>query len=105
MLFRSVGDVPSSDISEIDDIVQRDDSSWLIDGGVTIERLKATIEIEEEFPGEDENAYNTLGGLIMYILGRIPTVADVFEVTGFRFEVVDMDKNRVDKVLMSRLPV
>jgi putative hemolysin len=55
-------------------------------------------------PGEDENAFNTLGGLVMYVLGRIPVVADHFEVAGCRFEVVDMDKNRVDKVLLAKLP-
>jgi putative hemolysin len=104
VLTSIVGDVPSSDTSEMDDIVRRDDASWLIDGSVTIERLKSAIEIEDDFPGEDENSYNTLGGLIMYVLGRIPTVADSFESAGFRFEVVDMDKNRVDKVLLSRLP-
>ncbi|MDR2112462.1 MAG: hemolysin family protein [Candidatus Accumulibacter sp.] len=104
VLAAIVGDIPSSDTSEMEDIVQRDDSSWLIDGSVTIERLKSAIEIEDDFPGEDENAYNTLGGLIMYILGRIPAVADSLVTAGFRFEVVDMDKNRVDKVLLSRFP-
>ena len=105
VLASIVGDVPSSDTSEMEDIVRRDDDSWLIDGSVTIDRLKSVIDIEDELPGEDENAYNTLGGLVMYILGRIPVVADTFDAAGFRFEVVDMDKNRVDKVLLSRLPV
>jgi putative hemolysin len=104
VLASIVGDVPSSDTSEMEDIVRRDDGSWLIDGSVTIERLKSAIEIEDDLPGEDENAYNTLGGLVMYILGRIPAVTDTFESTGFRFEVMGMDKNRVDKVLLSRLP-
>ena len=105
VLASIVGDVPSSDTSEMEDIVPRDDDSWLIDGSVTIDRLKSVIDIEDELPGEDENAYNTLGGLVMYILGRIPAVADTFDAAGFRFEVVDMDKNRVDKVLLSRLPL
>lgn len=104
VLSSIVGDVPSSDTAEADDIVARDDNSWLIDGGVPIERLKSVIGIEEDLPGEDDNAYNTLGGLVMYVLGRIPVVPDSFEVAGFRFEVVDMDKNRVDKVLLSKLP-
>ncbi|MDR3221049.1 MAG: hemolysin family protein [Candidatus Accumulibacter sp.] len=103
VLASIVGDVPSSDTSEMEDIVRRDDGSWLIDGSVTIERLKSAIEIEDDLPGEDENAYNTLGGLVMYILGRIPAVTDTFESTGFRFEVMGMDKNRVDKVLLSSL--
>ena len=103
VLASIVGDVPSSDSAEMEDIVPRDDDSWLIDGSVTIERLKSVIDIDDEFPGEDENAYNTVGGLAMYVLGRIPAVADTFEAAGFRFEVVDMDKNRVDKVLLIRL--
>ncbi len=103
VLASIVGDVPSSDSADMEDIVPRDDDSWLIDGSVTIERLKSVIDIEDEFPGEDENAYNTVGGLAMYVLGRIPAVADTFEAAGFRFEVVDMDKNRVDKILLIRL--
>ena len=103
VLASIVGDVPSSDIEEEQDIVAREDGSWLIDGSVSIERLKSVLYIEEEFPGEDENAFNTLGGLIMYVLGRIPSVTDRFEAGGFCFEVVDMDKNRVDKVLLQRL--
>jgi len=105
VLTSIVGELPSSDTAEEQDIVERADGSWLVDGGVAIERLKAFIDIEHELPGEDENAFNTLGGLVMYVLGRIPVVADHFEVAGYRFEVVDMDKNRVDKVLLSRLVV
>ncbi len=103
VLASIVGDIPSSDSTEAQDIVLREDGSWLIDGSVPIERLKSAVDIEDDLPGEDENAYNTLGGLVMYVLGRIPVVPDSFETAGFRFEVVDMDKNRVDKVLLSRL--
>ena len=103
VLTSIVGDLPSSDTMEEQDIVQRDDGSWLIDGSVPIERLKTGLGFDDDLPGEDENAYNTLGGLVMYVLGRIPAVADQFEVAGCRFEVVDMDKNRVDKVLLVKL--
>lgn len=105
VLTSIVGELPTSDTAEEQDIVERADGSWLVDGGVAIERLKTFLDIEHELPGEDENAFNTLGGLVMYVLGRIPVVADHFEVAGYRFEVVDMDKNRVDKVLLSRLVV
>ncbi|MEO8409677.1 MAG: hemolysin family protein [Propionivibrio sp.] len=103
VLIAIVGDLPSADVSEEQDIVERSDGSWLLDGGVAIDRLKLVARIESDLPGEDENAFNTLAGLVMYVLGRIPNVADQFEAAGFRFEVVDMDKNRVDKVLLSRL--
>ena len=104
VLTSIVGDLPSSDTPEEQDIVERTDGSWLIDGGISIERLKSAMDIKDDLPGEDENAFNTLGGLVMYVLGRIPAVADQFEAAGFHFEVVDMDKNRVDKVLLEKLP-
>ena len=103
VLTSIVGDLPSSDVTEEQDIVERSDGSWLVDGSVAIERLKLVAKIEDLLPGEAENAFNTLGGLVMYVLGRIPVVADHFEVAGCRFEVVDMDKNRVDKVLLAKI--
>jgi putative hemolysin len=52
---------------------------------------------------EDRQHYHTLGGLAMFELGRVPHTGDTFEWGGYRFEVVDMDGHRVDKVLVSRL--
>jgi len=103
VLTSIVGELPSSDTAEEQDIVERTDGSWLVDGGVAIERLKLVLKIEDDLPGEDENAFNTLGGLVMYVLGRIPAVTDQFDAAGYRFEVVDMDKNRVDKMLLTQL--
>lgn len=104
VLTAIVGELPSSDVPEEQDIIVREDGSLLIDGSVVIERLKAELEIEEDLPGEEENAFNTLGGFVMYVLGRIPAATDHFETAGCRFEVMDMDKNRVDKVLVARIP-
>jgi putative hemolysin len=81
--------------------VQRADGSWLLDGLLTIEETKAVIVVKM-LPGEDEGHYQTLGGFIMAQLGHIPKAADYFEWNGWRFEVVDMDGRRVDKVLVSR---
>jgi putative hemolysin len=103
VLTSIVGELPSSDAPEEQDIVMREDGSWLIDGSVSIERLKTLSDINEELSGEEENAYNTLGGFVMYVLGRVPAVSDRFDMAGFHFEVMDMDKNRVDKVLVTRL--
>lgn len=105
VLTSIVGELPSSDTAEELDIVERTDGSRLVDGGVAIERLKQVLKIEDDLPGEDENAFNTLGGLVMYVLGRIPAVTDQFDAAGYRFEVVDMDKNRVDKMLITQLTV
>lgn len=103
VLTSIVGELPSSDTEEEQDIVERADGSWLVDGGIAIERLKLVLKIEDDLPGEDENAFNTLGGLVMYVLGRIPAVTDQFDAAGYRFEVVDMDKNRVDKMLLTQM--
>jgi putative hemolysin len=103
VLISIVGDMPSADSTDELDVVQREDGSWLVDGGVTIERLKSALQIDEDLPGEEDNEFNTLGGLVMHRLGRIPTAADHFEWNSLRFEVMDMDKNRVDKVLIARL--
>ncbi|HQS58830.1 MAG: hypothetical protein B7Y56_10390 [Gallionellales bacterium 35-53-114] len=102
VLTSIVGELPTSDIHEELDIIVREDGSWLIDGSVTIERIKDVLDITAELSGEEENAFNTLGGFVMYILGHIPRVADHFEAVDYRFEVMDMDKNRVDKVLVAR---
>jgi putative hemolysin len=98
-----VGELPSFDSPEEQDVVEREDGSYLVDGSVTIERLKTALDIEDELPGEAENAFNTLGGFVMHMLGRIPAVSDHFDSTGMRFEVMDMDRNRVDKMLIARL--
>lgn len=103
VLTAIVGDLPSTETPGEQDIVQREDGSWLVEGGVTAERLKSALEIDSDLPGEDENAFNTLGGFVMHMLERLPAVADHFEWGGLRFEVVDMDRNRVDKVLVTSL--
>jgi len=102
VMIAIVGDVPASDINVHQDIVVRKDHSWLMDGSVTVERVKTVLGIEEELPGEIDRSFNTLGGFVMHVLDRIPQEADTFSAAGFRFEVVDMDKNRVDKVLVSQ---
>jgi putative hemolysin len=80
---------------------QRQDGSWLLDGMLSIEDFKEIFNIRR-IPDEDE--YETLGGFIMTSLGRVPKPADRFEWTVYRFEVMDMDGNRVDKVLVTTLP-
>ena len=102
VLASIVGDELLSDAPEDREFVQRADGSWLIDGSASIERLKYVLDIDGELPGEDENGFNTLAGFIMHRLGRIPAAADYFDWDEFRFEVVDMDKNRIDKVLVAR---
>lgn len=81
--------------------VQRADGSWLLDGLIMVDEFKTLLQIKD-LPGEQAGMYRTLGGFVMTQIGHIPTVADSFEVSDYRFEVVDMDGYRVDKVLITR---
>ena len=81
--------------------VKRADGSWLLDGLIPVPELKDRLHIKE-LPEEERGRYNTLAGMIMLLLGRLPRTTDVVEWDGWRFEVVDMDAKRVDKVLVSR---
>jgi putative hemolysin len=83
--------------------VQRADSSWLFDGLIPVPELKDRLALKE-LPEEDRGRYNTLAGMIMLLLGRLPHTTDSVEWEGWRFEVVDLDGKRVDKVLASRMP-
>ncbi|XLM20906.1 CBS domain-containing protein, partial [Chromobacterium piscinae] len=84
------------------EIVQREDGSWLVDGMVSLDNFREFFELEAPLPGEAGGNIHTLGGVMMYKLGRIPSVTDRFEWNGFSFEVVDMDSTRVDKILVQR---
>jgi putative hemolysin len=83
-------------------VVRRDDGSWLVDGSLPISDLTEILGIRE-LPGE-ETAFTTLAGFVLAHLKRIPAPSDYFVLDGWRFEVVDMDKNRVDKILIQRSP-
>jgi putative hemolysin len=81
--------------------VQRDDGSWLVDGLIPVPELKDRLALKE-LPDEDRGRYNTLAGMVMLLLGRLPHTADRVDWGGWRFEVVDLDGKRVDKVLVTR---
>lgn len=93
-----VGDF-ASDAQDRPDVVVRQDGSWLADGRMTMERLAESIE---GFDFEESGEFQTLAGFVLHALGRIPGVGESFAMAGFRFEVVDMDARRVDRVLISR---
>jgi putative hemolysin len=81
--------------------MQRQDGSWLLDGMLPNDEFKELFNLRH-LPDEEE--YETLGGFILLHLGRVPKAADQFEWNGMRFEVMDMDGNRVDKVLVTTVP-
>ena len=80
--------------------VQREDGSWLLDGALPIDEFKEIFSVAK-LPDENKSGYHTLAGFIFMFLGRIPTTADYFEWNGLRFEIMDMDGNRIDKVLVA----
>ncbi len=97
-----VGDIPSIETRTEPAVIQREDGSWLLDGMLPVEELKNLLQIPS-LPGEQQSYYHTLAGFVMMKLGRIPSSSDHFEWGGLRFEVVDMDGHRVDKVLVARI--
>lgn len=82
--------------------VQRADGSWLLDGAIPIPEMKDRLELRN-VPEEDKGRYHTLSGLVMLLLGRIPCCGDFVDWDGWRFEVMDMDDRRIDKILATPL--
>lgn len=84
-------------------VVGREDGSLLVDGLLPVHELKEVLGVQQ-LPAEEQYQYNTLAGFIIALLGRLPRVADHVIALGRRFEVVDMDGRRVDRVLITELP-
>jgi putative hemolysin len=97
-----VGEESAIGSMESADAVRREDGSWLLDGGVSLERLRELLCTDVRFPGEEDGNYHTLAGFVLYQLGYIPRPAEHFDWGGFRFEVLDMDGNRIDRLLVAR---
>jgi putative hemolysin len=98
-----VGDVSTIDQNHEADAVQREDGSWLIDAGVSFDRFRELLETDVQFPEESAGTYHTLAGFVMTWLGHIPKISDYFEWEGYRIEVVDMDRNRIDRLLITKI--
>jgi putative hemolysin len=99
-----VGDLPTPGDRAQPEAKQREDGSWLIDATLPIGELKTLLSLHAPLPHEGHADYQTVGGLMVTELARIPAAGDYFDWAGWRFEVVDMDKRRVDKVLVGRAP-
>lgn len=99
-----VGDIATVGEQGQQDVVRREDGSLLVDGSLTLHRLHEVLETRGAGVMEEhDDAYHTLAGMVISKLGRIPKAGDTLDWAGYRFEVMDMDQNRVDKVLISRL--
>lgn len=97
LLEEIVGDVEEN----APQATQRDDGSWLIDGLISVDDI-VRLFVLDELPGAHDT-FSTLGGFVMEQLGHIPQAGDSFDWTKLHFEVMDMDGNRVDKVLVSEI--
>jgi len=97
-----VGDIPLDEHDKDQDVVLRSDGTWLVDGLIPIDELKEIMDVDE-LPEEDKAGFQTLSGFVMNQLGSIPKTGAVFDWDHWRFEVVDMDGHRVDRVLVTDL--
>jgi putative hemolysin len=98
-----VGDLPDQQRRAQPEAKRREDGSWLVDATLATMDVKELLQVRK-LPGEGEAEFQTLGGLMVTQLGRIPSAGDYFDWNGWRFEVVDMDRLRVDKVLIGHTP-
>ncbi|HEY3168422.1 MAG TPA: transporter associated domain-containing protein, partial [Candidatus Binatia bacterium] len=94
------GDMPLGKTPPEPKAVQRKDGSWLLDGMLSVDEFKEIFKLDN-LPGEKKDTFQTLGGFIFTQMGRVPSESEQFEWNGLRFEVVDMDGKRIDKVLVS----
>jgi putative hemolysin len=101
LLEAIVGDLEPDGVEAEQAAVQRADGSWLLDGALPAHDVRDLLDLSS-LPGEAAGEFETLGGFIMAQLGHVPNAADVVDWGGWRFEVVDMDGRRVDRVLASR---
>jgi len=100
ILEAMVGDLPSAASASDSSVVLRKDGSWLIDGLLSIDKFKEVFHVDA-MPQEDMGLYHTIAGFMLFHFNKIPSTGDHFEWAGLQFEVVDMDGNRIDKVLVT----
>ncbi len=97
------GELPQLDDEPEDQlIIRREDGSMLVDGSIQIDDLREIINLPEFDENETSGEFTTLAGLAIYILKKVPQTGEIFEVGDYVFEIIDMDFNRVDKVLVSK---
>jgi putative hemolysin len=100
ILAAIAGEFPEDEGDAESTVVRRDDGSWLIDGGIDIDQLERLLNRRDLKSNED---YHTLAGFLLWEFGHLPKVGEHFDWKNLRFEVVDMDGRRIDRVLISRI--
>lgn len=101
VMMAIVGNLPEREQRHDPKAMLRQDGTWLIDAMLDIDDTKKKLEIDDDLPGENENRFSTLGGFVLYRLGHIPREGEKFLWDRFEFEVIDMDRQRIDKVLIT----
>jgi putative hemolysin len=92
----------SENAGEEESILPQEDGTWLADGSASIDDIAAVLDLDSLT--ESHQDYHTLAGFILSLAGEIPKTAASFSSNGFNFKIVDMDGNRIDKVLISKVP-
>lgn len=103
VLEQIVGDMPGDAedlLEEKNRFIHRPDGSWLVEGLCSIDDFRQHFHIEDEWPGEAEDYYKTLGGFVVYLFGYIPKEGESIDFERFHFEILDCDNRRIDKVLV-----
>lgn len=101
VLTAIIGDLPADHTDEDPEAVPREDGSWLVDGAIGIGRFRSVIQRKQPLPGEEDDVFHTLAGFVLQTLGHIPRAGESFVAEDLRFEVIDLDGHRIDKVLVS----
>ena len=101
ILAAIVGDIPEPDEQAAAGVTRREDGSWLVDGLYSVDDFLALDDVTARPDAMEEGHYTTVGGFVMASLGYVPAPGDHFQWQGLRFEVMDMDGRRVDKVLVT----
>ena len=82
-------------------IAKQDDGTWLADGSVSIDNVARELALDKL--GDEQNDYHTLAGFVLYLADEIPRTGACFDYNGYRFKVVDLDHNRIDKIMISKI--
>lgn len=100
-----VGQMAATDdsLSDDPDIVRREDGSWLLDGALPIERFRLLFPQETEALEEGNRDFQTLAGLVLFQRGHVPETGEHYEWQGLRIEIIDMDRRRIDKLLVTKI--
>lgn len=98
-----VGEVEGNSLPEDSSAIMRHDGSWLMDGNLPLDEVCNLLQTETLF--DSNQPYHTLAGYLLHLFGHIPKSSDCVESELYRFEIIDMDGTRIDKVLIQTKPI